>query len=236
MIIAANWKQYVSPKEENALLLEFGTTLKIHTGQEIWIFPSMYSLMCLTKMAKALAIPVTVGAQDIAPALDGALTGGVRADFIRNELVLVGHSERRKVFHEKINDIKQKLQVALDCNKKIILCIGEEKKTDDEEIIKILKEELAEYEDIMKGRTSQVIIAYEPWWAVGGTNTPTVHALQKVSTFLHIRGFTQVLYGGSVDSNTIAKIMCPEVAGFLIGRASTSVAMLQSIVDQLRQE
>ncbi len=233
MIIAANWKQYLSPKEENELLLEFGSNLKIHNGQELWIFPSLYSLMNLTKTAKALDMPIVMGAQDLAPTLDGALTGGIRADFIGNELVLIGHSDRRKVFHEKITDIKRKLQVALDTNKRVILCIGEKKPIDDEKILEQLAEELAEYMDIVKGRTEKVIIAYEPRWAVGGSKTPAVQTIQKVATSLHKLGFAQVLYGGSVDPQSITKIICPELAGFLIGRASTNISILQAIVDQL---
>jgi len=235
MIIAANWKQYLSPKEENELLLEFGSSLKLHPKQELWIFPSLYSLMCLSKLAKALDMPVTIGAQDIAPTLDGALTGGIRADFIRGELVLIGHSERRKIFHEKITDIKKKLQVSLDANKRVILCVGEKKPISDEEIIEQLQTELDAYKEVIDGRKEQVIIAYEPWWAIGGNKTPTVQTIQKVIKLLHKLGFAQVLYGGSVDPHTIGKIVCPELAGFLIGRASTTVTVLQAILDQLTE-
>jgi triosephosphate isomerase len=236
MIIAANWKQYLSPQEENALLLDFGSKLKTHAGQDLWIFPSLYSLICLTKTAKALAMPILVGAQDIAPTLDGAQTGGIRADYIRNELVLIGHSERRKIFHEKVSDIKKKLQVALDTNKQVILCLGEKKPLSDDEIIEHVTSELDEYKEIIDGRKERVIIAYEPWWAIGGSKAPSVQTIEKVAKALHKLGFAKVLYGGSVDPHTISRILSPELAGFLVGRASTTLPIFQSILDQLNKE
>ncbi len=236
MIIAANWKQYLSPGEESELLVEFGNNLRLHNGQELVVFPSLYSLQTLTKTAKELALPIVIGAQDIAPMLDGTLTGGTRADFVENEVVLIGHSERRKVFHEKIADIKKKLQVALDCSKKVILCVGEKKPVGDDDLLVFLQKELNEYAEIVKGRTNQVIIAYEPWWAVGGNKTPTVQTIQKVVKLLNNLGFAQVLYGGSVDPNTVMKIVCPELSGFLIGRASTTLTIFQSLLDQLANQ
>lgn len=233
MIIAANFKQYLSPEEEKELVLEYGRNLRVHVGQEVWIFPSVYSLHDVTELVHNLVLPLTIGSQDMAPALDQSQTGGNRADFFPNELVLIGHSERRKIFHEKIPDIKKKIHIALDTNKRIVLCLGEKKKMSDEEIIQVLKDELAEYSEVISQHQEKIIIAYEPWWAIGGTKTPTVQTIKKVASFLQKQGFAQVLYGGSVDANTVTKIVCPELSGFLIGRASITLPTLQAVLDRL---
>ncbi|MBI4836006.1 MAG: triosephosphate isomerase [Candidatus Abawacabacteria bacterium] len=224
MLIACNWKQYLSPAEEITL---FKHIIEANLPQPIVVFPSTLSLVALRPLANQ---NVALGVQDFAPIDEPVVTGSVRISNIEEEWLMIAHSEERKLFHETFADFQKKLLLALDHDKKVILCVGEPEKLPLERVLTLVRDELTKFEDCIKGRFAQVVIAYEPWWAVASDLYPTQEQIQAVMDMIHSLGFSQVLYGGSVSAENLAQISVPGLGGFLIGRASTTIDNLKSIL------
>ena len=185
--------------------------------------PSPY-LFCASKFAKN---NIGVGAQNISEYTTGAYTGEVSALMAKDmgaSFTLIGHSERRNVFFETNEQIAKKVEVALKNNLKVILCVGEkldEKSKYKSVIAQQLKTALKNVD------LSNVIIAYEPVWAIGTGKVATLNDIKKVHSY--IKDFTAknfgtslpVLYGGSVKASNSGQILkLAEVDGVLVGGAS----------------
>ena len=174
---------------------------------------------------------VLVGAQNLSEYESGAYTGEISAKMIADvgaQFVLVGHSERRHVFGETNQQIAQKIKQAIKNNLKVILCVGEklEDKTKYKSVISAQLKSALEGVDL-----SNVIIAYEPVWAIGTGEVATTKDIIKVHFF--IKEFVKknysvnlpVLYGGSVKPANSAEILKLDVVdGVLVGGASLKPA------------
>lgn len=179
-----------------------------------------------------------IGIQDISCYDLGAHTGDISALQAKEfgiKYALIGHSERRN--KETDEEINKKILKALENNLKVILCVGENKGED-------LKSKL-QYQLLndLKGVTNldNVIIAYEPIWCIGTGVTPTNLQIEDTINFIqtiiqtNFKENAKILYGGSVDKNNINTLkQIDNVAGFLIGKASTDYKHLKEIVDSLR--
>ncbi|MCL4135919.1 UNVERIFIED_CONTAM: hypothetical protein GTU68_032898 [Idotea baltica] len=139
------------------------------------------------------------------------------------EYIIIGHSERRKYHHEDGEFLKSKLKRAVDSGLKVIFCIGEsEYEYRDGKTMGVLESQLT-------GIESDIIIAYEPVWAIGTGLTPTVSEIDNVVSHLK-KTYKTVLYGGSVSSANIDEISDnTSVDGFLVGGASTKAEELKKI-------
>lgn len=160
-----------------------------------------------------------LGTQNVSPFQNGAYTGEISSTQLKSLNVkysIVGHSERRNYFNEDNELIKKKLESLLKFDITPILCIGEKNKSERDEILLEQLEIMQELEGKEK-----IVIAYEPIWAIGSGITPTIDEIEKV-IFLIKNKFpnNKIIYGGSVDENSIINLKSKLIDGYLIGGLS----------------
>ena len=218
-IIAGNWKMNGA---QNALKEMVDALQNVDTDNKV-VLCVPYTMLCLDSGRVAL------GAQDVSAHEKGAYTGEVSATMIAEtgaKYVIVGHSERRQ-YHEETNSIvRQKAALALNAGLTPIICVGEtmEEKQAGKTMAVI---ESGVRESIPSDVSRDIIVAYEPRWAIGAGLTPTeaeiAEAHKIIADTLKNMGLagTPVLYGASVKATNAAEIMSiPNVDGVLVGGAS----------------
>ncbi|OGT44981.1 MAG: triose-phosphate isomerase [Gammaproteobacteria bacterium RIFCSPHIGHO2_12_FULL_38_11] len=235
-LIAGNWKMHGTQKNAEVLLHEVGVGAKAVTA-ELAVFPPFIHLFQCKILASS---PVQFGAQNCSEYENGAYTGEISALMLKEmgcHYVIIGHSERRQIFHETNQQIYKKCIQAVNAGLVPILCVGEtlaertEARTlqvvqEQLEVVSLLKDNCATF--------TEIVIAYEPVWAIGTGKSATpemaqvVHAeirtqLQKVDPVL--AQLSRVLYGGSVKpDNANALFSMPDIDGALVGGASLKAA------------
>ena len=162
---------------------------------------------------------------------DKTCTGEITAKQAKSlgvSYVIIGHSERRSNFIETNIVVNHKIKEALKNNLKVILCIGETlEEKESNKTIEVLEKQLNE---CLKDIDKDVIIAYEPIWAIGTNVVPTISEIENnINKIKEIRN-TKVLYGGSVNSSNISEII-KVTDGVLIGKASTDVVEFLKIIE-----
>jgi len=189
---------------------------------------------------------VKLGAQNMSAEPAGAYTGEISARMLKElnvEYVILGHSERRQLFGETDEGIGRKVHTALEARLQPILCVGETlEERESGKVEEVLSRQLGlGLEGIGHRRVTDVIIAYEPVWAIGTGRTATpetaqdTHAyIRSVLTELYGEGTAEkirIQYGGSVKPGNAAELMCqPDIDGALIGGASLEVQSLFEII------
>lgn len=223
MIYIANWKMYLSFKQELDL---FNKIAKENAMlKNLVVCPSFISL----KTINDLCPQICLGAQNCADENFGALTGEVSPKSLREigvQYCIVGHNERRSYFNESINKINKKINLLIDLNIKPIVCIGEPEQISLSEFEEFIKNEIAGLSHM-----DQVIIAYEPVWAIGSDIEPSFKDIGNRISLIKSMINTKVIYGGNVKSSNIENFkLLPQLDGFLIGRSSTDFEELKKIV------
>lgn len=227
-IVVGNWKMFVSLSD--ALVLSTGVRDQVESfsGVEVILCPPTIWLTEVANVIHRNVQTITLGAQNISFLSEGEYTGEISAKMVRDvaKHVIVGHSERRKFFAETVNIVSRKVAAAIDAGLSPIVCVGEKERSDDSvsEVMKELEESLA---DIKKEEYKNIIVAYEPVWAVGAKDPADPDYCARVIVKLReiLDGFTPVIYGGDVNaSNVYNFIKRPEIDGVLVGRASLKVA------------
>jgi triosephosphate isomerase len=219
MLIAANWKMFKTQDETRAFCAAFEPP----DGVEAVICPPF------TSLAAAVESGVTVFAQNVHWADDGAFTGEISIAML-NELgvsgAIVGHSERRQYFGETDEGTARRAAAALAAGLRIIACVGELE----------AEREAGETEDVLRRQVSalaphqQLVIAYEPVWAIGTGKTATPEIAQEAHAFIKSVLDAPVLYGGSVKPENAAELLAqPDVDGALVGGASLDPDSLAAI-------
>lgn len=180
-----------------------------------------------------------VGVQNVFYEEKGAYTGEISPSQVKSigaNYVILGHSERRLYFHETEEILNKKIQKSLENNLKVIYCIGENKKEKEEGKTKeILKREL----EILKNYPNEknIIIAYEPIWAIGTGLVPNNKIIYEIANFIkeylkETLKEIKVLYGGSVDDKNIQELNKIEnIDGFLVGGASTKIDVFLKLIE-----
>ncbi len=245
-IIAGNWKMNLSHSEAMQLIRDVRDWKSGFDG-EVIVFPSFIYLTEAVALLKDSG--VKVGAQNCSAKESGAFTGEVSAAMLSSigvEYLIIGHSERRELFGETNEVLKEKLKVALRHPLKVVFCCGEpldirQAGTQEEYVSKQLEESLFALsdEDML-----QVVIAYEPVWAIGSGLNATPEQAQQMHAF--IRGKmaeqfgkamalqTRILYGGSCKpDNAAALFRGADVDGGLIGGASLKANDFISIIQSV---
>lgn len=227
--IVGNWKMNQSVAEINAFT-ETVLAMK-DLNCEAWIAPQAIHLsMLLTK-----ATTIKVGAQNCSNHNSGAFTGELSPASLKDlgaHFVIVGHSERRAIFKEDDQLLNQKVLKALENNLKVILCVGETlEERESGDFKSILKSQLLNgLKDISATDKENIIIAYEPVWAIGTGKVASPEQAQEVHAFLREElkavealeaQATPILYGGSVKPANIQGLLENEdIDGALVGGAS----------------
>ena len=242
-VIIGNWKMNNDKQETETLLLN----LKNKTWDkeiEVKVSPSFVNLEYAQKILKNS--PVEVVAQNMHYEEKGAFTGEISYKMLKSinvNSVIIGHSERRTLFYENDDTIKRKIKTALDNEMKVIFCFGESLEDRKEKRhIKIISKQLDVITNDLKiNQWNQIILAYEPVWAIGtGLNaTPEQaqeihkHVREEIATTFNknLADSVRILYGGSLKPNNSKEIFFqPDIDGGLIGGASLSFEDFYSII------
>ncbi len=240
--IAANWKMHKTVAEA----AEFVDTLLPRiaaTQSDVVICPPFTALTAVVERRYGTA--VKVAAQNMHEEDSGAFTGEVSAPMLVEldvEAVVLGHSERRQYFNETDEALARKVPAALAAELEPILCVGEsEEARDAGETEEVLERQLqADLGGIEPGQIENVVVAYEPIWAIGTGRTATPDQAQEVCAFirdvLRARGGAadrvRILYGGSVKPANAAELLAlPDVDGALVGGASLDAEEFAAIID-----
>ncbi len=239
-LIVANWKMQLTTKEAVKLARQLGA-LK-WSGLELVLCPSFTAL---EPVARALKKKYLLGAQDVFWARPGAYTGEIAAADLKElgcQYVLIGHSERRQFLGETDQMVGQKVPAALEAGLTPVVCVGEseaERRRGEEETI--VKRQLAAALDGLAVGRKNLVIAYEPVWAIGSGRTPKPREIQAmhqlIARALEEANVTQarVIYGGSVTADNILDFVnLPEVDGALIGGASPDFKKFKALLQTLK--
>lgn len=206
------------------------------------------TFVCLNEVVKTVAgSNIGVGAQNMYHKDSGAYTGEISPAFLTDMkvgYVILGHSERRQYFKETDGEINQKVISALEHGLKAILCVGET--LEQRETGKTFDVIAAQVKGCLAGMEkmdlSNLVIAYEPVWAIGTGKTATSQDANEVIGFIRkqlaellgseVAGKTRILYGGSVKSSNTKELMSmPEIDGALVGGASLDAVEFSKIVN-----
>jgi triosephosphate isomerase len=219
MLVAGNWKLYKGPAETRAFAAAFSPP----EGVEAVLCPPFVSL------AAAVEVGLTVFAQNVHWADEGAFTGEVSAPMLREVRVagaIVGHSERRQYFGETDETVARRAAHALEAGLRVIACVGElEEERDRGETEDVLRRQLAVLDP-----HPALVIAYEPVWAIGTGKTATTEQAEEAHAFVKSLLDAPVLYGGSVKPENAEELLSrPGVDGALVGGASLDPDSFASI-------
>ena len=234
-MVAGNWKMHGSRAANEALLAELEMSLKPDWPIDIAVFPPYVYLSDAVRALEGGRI--AVGAQDVCAESGGAFTGQVCAAMLKDvgcSYVIVGHSERRRWYHEDDALVARKFAAVLEAGLVPVLCVGE---TLDEREANQTEAVVARQLDAViamhgVGGFARAILAYEPVWAIGTGRTASPEQAQAVHAYVRhrihrqdakISGEVRILYGGSVKASNAAELFAmPDVDGGLVGGASLS--------------
>ncbi len=233
-IIAGNWKLNKGLSETKKYLEEFLFMIK-SSPHEFLIFPQ--ALVLQTADQKIRGSKLFLGVQNISTELTGALTGEISASVAAEcgaRYALVGHSERRQLFHETDEIIQTKFKIAQGAGLIPLLCVGETlDQRKNNQVREVLKRQL----DVglkLLDPNKKFVIAYEPVWAIGTGEVASIEQVKEAHQIILdiLPKKAPVLYGGSVnEQNAKSLAQLAVVDGFLIGKASLDPVTLASIAE-----
>jgi triosephosphate isomerase len=241
--IAGNWKMNTTVSEAAELVKEMLQGLDAIAGVEKAVCPPFISLEAVRSIIEGSSIKL--GAQNLYFEEKCAYTGEISPSMLADicEFVIIGHSERRQYFGETGKVVNKKIQAALKVGLKPILCIGEKLEENEagrtEEVVaEQLGSSLSEIDSI-----DDLIIAYEPIWAIGTGRAATGEQANETISFIRhnvaklydedIAQRMRILYGGSVNAANATEFLSqPEIDGALVGGASLKASEFISIVNQ----
>ena len=247
-LIAGNWKMNLDHQQAIAFVQKLHWALrdaKHDKGSvEIAVFPPFTDLRTVQTLIDADKIPFELGAQDLSAHDSGAYTGEVSGAFVAKlacRYVIIGHSERRQNHHETDEVVAAKVQAALRHGLVPVICVGET--SEDLEKFGASAVPVGQLQAALEGvpAGADIVVAYEPVWAIGSGQAATPQQAQDVCAKLRdvvaerlsgdAADRTRVLYGGSVKSSNIASFMRePDVDGALVGGASLVVDEFAAII------
>jgi triosephosphate isomerase len=221
MLIAGNWKMYKTATETAEFCRELREALGEVEDVDVAVCPPFTGL---APAVQALAdTEIAVAAQNVHWEPEGAYTGEISAPMLVDLGVygaIVGHSERRQYFGETDEAVGRRAAAALDAGLSVIACVGElEEERERGETEDVLRRQLAPL-----GAHDNLVVAYEPVWAIGTGKTATPDLAQEAHAFVKSLLDVPVLYGGSVKPENAAELLGqPDVDGALVGGASLEV-------------
>ena len=227
MLIAGNWKMYKTATETGAFCRELREALAGLDGVEVAVCPPFTGL---APAVQALAdTEIAVAAQNVHWEPEGAYTGEISAPMLVDLGVygaIVGHSERRQHFGETDEAVARRAAAALDAGLSVIACVGElEAEREAGETEAVLRRQLEPLE-----AHDNLVVAYEPVWAIGTGKTATPETAQEAHAFVKSLLDVPVLYGGSVKPENAAELLVqPDVDGALVGGASLELDPIVAI-------
>jgi triosephosphate isomerase len=245
--IAGNWKMNLDHLQAIAFVQKLAWSLKDarhdYSATEVAVFPPFTDLRSVQTLISADKLELGFGAQDVSRHVSGAYTGEISAEFLKSldvPYVIVGHSERRQYHGENDEHVAEKVACAVKAGIVPVICVGET--AEDLELygqsavpVSQLHAALA-----LAGEAKNIIVAYEPVWAIGSGQAASPEQAEQVAEQLRyviaevlggeVADATRILYGGSVKSTNIASFLRqPNVDGALVGGASLDISEFASI-------
>ncbi|PTW91765.1 triosephosphate isomerase [Microbacteriaceae bacterium MWH-Ta3] len=247
-LIAGNWKMNFDHLRSIAFVQKLGWTLKDakHSSAEVEVvvFPPFTDLRSVQTTISSDKIDLRFGAQDLSPFDSGAHTGDISGEFLAKlecSYVIIGHSERRQDHHETDEVVTAKTLAAVKHGLVPVICVGET--SEDLEKFGAAAVPVGQLRHVLEAlpADAEIVVAYEPVWAIGSGQAATPQQAQDVcaalrATIAEVLGAdqaaaTRVLYGGSVKAQNIATFMRePDVDGALVGGASMDIDEFSAIV------
>lgn len=243
----ANWKMYLDYDESNILANALAEKAKkLPPTVKLAVFPGALAVYPVTQTLSDVGIKT--GAQNAYWVDKGGYTGETSLHMYKEagcEMILLGHSERRHIFHESNHDVRQKLETALSLEMTPVVCVGETQEErrggKTEEVVEVQLR--AAFDGLTANKGTVIFIAYEPVWAIGtGDACPAAEAermhgeILKIVKTLQPHINFQILYGGSVRAENVADYLAgPQTDGVLIGNASAKLDSFADIIDQASQ-
>lgn len=240
-LIAGNWKMNLTHLEAIALMQKFAFALpeKYYDKVEVAVLPPFTHIRSIQTMIDGDGLLMVHGAQDLSPHDAGAYTGdisGVMLAKLGCRYVVVGHSERREYHNETDEIVNGKVRAAIRNGIAPILCVGEglAVREDGEHTAHCTSQLLAALAKVAAEQAHNLVVAYEPIWAIGTGRVASPGDAQEVCAALRgalrarygdeFAAGIRILYGGSVKANNVAELMAgPDVDGALVGGASIDV-------------
>jgi triosephosphate isomerase len=243
-IIAGNWKMNKTAAEGKALVEALKPLVAGAKDVDVVVCPPFTTLSAV--IAAAAGSNVKVGAQNIHWAANGAFTGEISAEMLKDvgvEYVIIGHSERRQYFGETDATVNQRLKAALAAGLKPMVCIGEtlEEREGNRTEAVIDTQIKGGLDGITPAQVAALVIAYEPVWAIGTGKTATPAMAQETHAYIRqvvgqlfgpaAAAGVRIQYGGSMKPDNAKELLSqPDIDGGLIGGASLKAADFAGIV------
>ncbi len=242
-LIVGNWKMYKTIDEATQFIDRLTPIALSAPCKVVLAVPFTAIKPCADK---ARGTNIIIAAQNMNDASEGAFTGEIAAAMLKDagaEYVILGHSERRSLFHETNAFINKKVKRATLMGLKPILCIGETRdERADNKTASVIKEQLTE---CLRDVVGAFVLAYEPVWAIGTGKPATPQDVQTVAALCReilaeivnadVAAETAILYGGSVvKDNAGAYLQEPDIDGLLIGSASLDPDTLITIIGEVQ--
>lgn len=244
-LIAGNWKMNCGPAETSKLLKGIKQHCpEVPDGLDVLVCPPEISLTTASDELEDYGI--YLGAQNVYSEDNGAFTGEVSTQMLNEvgcEFVIIGHSERRQYFGETDKTVNAKVQKALSDGLKPVICVGESLDQRKKEVHKqmVKKQVQAALNNIDASDITDVVIAYEPIWAIGTGETATPGQAQEMHQMIReviaelyneeAAGTIRILYGGSMKPHNAEELLSqPDVDGGLIGGASLKAESFTEII------
>ena len=243
-LIAGNWKMNFDHLRAVAFVQKIAWTLKdakfSPTEVEVSVFPPFTDIRSVQTLIESDSLGFAFGAQDLSPFDDGAHTGDISGEFLKKlncRYVIVGHSERRQDHHENDELVLAKTKAAVKHGLVPVICVGDLEKFGASAV------PVGQLRAVLAGLAadSEIVVAYEPVWAIGSGQAATPAQAQEVCAALRAviaedlspesAEATRILYGGSVKSGNIASFMREkDIDGALVGGASLDAEEFAKIV------
>ena len=247
-LIAGNWKMNLTASEGAKLIADLKAACdggcKCECAPEVLVCPPFTTIAAVLEAVKGT--PIEVGAQNVHWAENGAYTGEISAKMLVElgvSHVIIGHSERRQYFGETDETVNQRVKAALAAGLKVVLCIGETLAEREKGVTNAIIEKQVRWDldGVTAEQLANVVLAYEPVWAIGTGKTATTEQAQEAHAFLRkllaemydktLAETVRILYGGSVKPDNIDALMAQaDIDGALVGGAALKIDSFKRII------
>jgi len=244
-ILAANWKMNLTHSEAESYLQSFVTEIRDFSDVDVVIIPPFTAIPAALAASERIQT-IRIGAQNMHWEKSGAFTGEISATMLRAlyvRYVILGHSERRSLFGETDEIINRKVKAALDAGLRPIFCIGESlHERDSDQVQQVLEGQIRRgLEGVSSRDLTEVVLAYEPCWAIGTGRTATPAEAEEAHAFIRsvLVGLSdhatadriRIQYGGSVKPDNVELLMREKnIDGLLVGGASLDPRSFAQII------
>ncbi|MBA3815455.1 MAG: triose-phosphate isomerase [Parachlamydiaceae bacterium] len=243
-IIVGNWKMHKTISEAKTFIEKLALGVN-KSNSAIWIAVPFTAIQASADIA--INTPIIIGAQNAHEQESGAFTGEISCHMLKEAgafFVILGHSERRMLFHETNLCINKKIKQALKNELRPLVCIGETLEQHQKHLTgQVLEQQLSQcFENLTDAEMENIVLAYEPIWAIGTNQTATPAQAQSIHKFCReylkrhwnnaVAEKIVILYGGSVKPDNASALLAEsDIDGLLIGGSSLSVDSFSKIIE-----